>query len=146
MSIRAGATTLYVFAPITNNGTINWLSGKFEYIYNNPGSYTGGINNMAGGAFNVDCDQLLDYNYGYEYFNNAGTFTKLLNTNTTTVAIVFTNSGSVVVQNGTISFSKMFSVGGSFQTATNAGIYGNLAGTFTGTLNWTGGQLPQATP
>ena len=144
-----GSTRLYVYAPITNYGTINWLSGSFEiYNNNNPASYTGGINNMAGGAFNVYCDQLLDYNYGYEYFNNAGTFTKLLNTNTTTVAIAFTNSGSVLAENGTIYFEAGGSLGGSFQASNNASIdfasgtwTGNESLPLSGVLNFSGSTI-----
>src|ERR1035441_6423988 len=82
------------------------------------------------------------YNWeGYEYFVNAGAFTKIQSTNTTTISVAFTNSGSVVAQNGTISFGGMTSLGGSFLTTNNAAVYGVLAGTFSGMLNWTGGSI-----
>ena len=107
------------------------------------------------------------YGNGYEYFNNAGAFTKLQSTNTTTISVAFTNSGSVVAQNGTIYFADGGSLGGSFQASNNANIDfgggtfdvtditnsqgpvnvtgGYFSGTLNTVLNWTGGSINSGT-
>ena len=158
------SSTLYLYSAITNAGTINWYLGGNLQIYNYPPySYTGGINNLAGGAFNVQCDANMNAGYGYEYFNNAGTFTKVQSTNLTRISTAFTNSGSVLAQNGTIYFAGGGSLGGSFQASTNANIDfgggtfdvtgmtnscgpvnisgGYVTGTLNTALNWTGGSI-----
>ena len=119
-------------------------------IYNNnsPGSYSGGINNLAGGAFNVQCDQTINNWGGYEYFINAGTFTKFQNTNITRIYTTFTNSGSVLAENGAIYFENGGSLGGSFQASNNASIdfasgtwTGNGTLALSGVLNFSGGTI-----
>jgi hypothetical protein len=164
------SSTLYLYSAIINAGTINWYLGGNLNIYNYSGySYTGSINNLAGGAFNVQCDANMNASDGYEYFNNAGAFTKVQSTNLTRIYTAFTNSGSVLAQNGTIYFAGGGSLGGSFQASNNASV--NLAsGTWTGSgtvlsgvlnfsgstingsltvssnavLNWSGGDLEGA--
>ena len=75
--ISSGTFYLY-YSAITNAGTINWYRGGSINIYNNnsPGSYTGGINNLAGGAFNVQCD--ADMNRPTVMVMNTSTMPELL--------------------------------------------------------------------
>src|ERR1035441_7988293 len=106
-----GSTTLNLYGVLTNYGTVNWLSGNIQILNNNnPGSYTGGINNMAGGAFNVQCDRTIYEWEGYEYFINAGTFTKVQSTNITYIDTAFTNSGNVTAIEGTVGFNNSLSL------------------------------------
>ena len=55
----------------------------------------------------------------------------------------FYNEGTVSSSPGTIpAFNvNLDSLGGNFQPAANAAIVGHLSGTFSGTLNWSGGQV-----
>ncbi len=118
----------FLSGVLTNAGTVNWSgTGNLElYNYNNS-TYDGGIVNLAGALFNVQNDETIDTEEGTPYFNNAGTFLKSPGTNTTTINVVFTNSGVVNVASGTVAF--------------NAGATEN--GTFTGVGNFsvTGGTL-----
>jgi len=101
-----GASTLYLYAPLTNAGTINWSNAATLFLLNNnTPNYSGAIYNLAGGLFNLRTDQYLYGQYGQELFNNAGTVQKLGGTGTSTFyAVPLTNSGTVTAQQGTLSF------------------------------------------
>ena len=113
-----------------------------------PSGYTGVIYNQPGALWDIQCDQTLNFYTGANnFFNNAGLVRKSAGTNTTSIQVAFNNSGTVDVESGTISFGGgETSLGGTFQTATNAVINGNLAGTFSGTANWTGGSVIAGSP
>ena len=68
------STTLQMYGVLTNAGTVNWVGGNFVIQNDNGGGgYIGGINNLPGAVFNVQCDQTIGCAcYGAEYFNNAG--------------------------------------------------------------------------
>src|ERR1017187_6553586 len=70
----SGSNNKFLYAALTNAGTINWSGTGYLQVYNNGGSpYNGSINNLAGGLFNIQNDQSLALGGGSEYFNNAGT-------------------------------------------------------------------------
>ena len=112
-----GSTTLQMYGALTNAGTVNWVGGAFVIQNANGanGGYIGGINNLPGAVFNVQCDQTIGCAcYGYEYFNNAGMVRKSASASTAVDQCAFQQSGTVDVQSGTLSLSGSGSGGGSF--------------------------------
>jgi hypothetical protein len=95
-----GGSTVYLYAPLTNAGTINWSNTSSFTLYNNRATYSGAIYNLAGGLFNILTDQSLYGQIGQEFFNNAGLVRKLSGTGTTYFNLAVTNSGTVSVQHG----------------------------------------------
>ena len=123
--VGSGSVTLG--AVLTNAGTINWSNSVTFSVYNNGGSpYSGVIWNLAGGLFNIQSDQNINGGYCCPFLNNAGTISKGANTGTTAIGIVFTNSGVVVAQHGTLSFNTGGDIDGTFNAAAGAAI--NFAG------------------
>ncbi|MGH7952409.1 MAG: beta strand repeat-containing protein, partial [Limisphaerales bacterium] len=147
--------TMYLENVLTNAGTVEWLGGNFV-VYNNGGSYSGAVENLAGALWDIQCNQQL-YN-GYSnptYFHNAGTVQKTAGTGTTTISIAFNNDvGTLDVETGVVSFNENNSYGqtdGTLQFGldgpSHSGkvqIAGNI--NFDGTLaaDLTGGYVPQA--
>ncbi len=130
---------------LSNYGTVSWQAGTVAVYNDNGPMYEGAIWNQAGALWDIQCDQTLSQYYGSEQFNNAGLLRKSAGTNTT-LNPYFVNSGTVDVESGTIQFSSENNVGGSFQSAANTAISGNIAGTFSGTINWLGGQINSGAP
>jgi hypothetical protein len=114
-------TAMSVLSPLTNAGTINWISGNIG-VGNNGTSDTGSIYNQAGGLFLIQCDQGLGADvYGApEIFLNAGTVRKTAGLGTTAFSLGFTNSGVVDAQSGAIQFSGGGNIGGNYNTASAA--------------------------
>src|SRR5208282_3918398 len=79
-----------LFIALTNQGTVNWLSGGI-ILYNNGSSYIGAIWNQAGGLWDVQCDQAMLSGSGDELFYNAGTMRKSAATETTTLGFPLLN-------------------------------------------------------
>jgi sugar lactone lactonase YvrE len=90
---------------LTNAGTVNWLSGGIQ-ISNNPAGSLIPVVNLAGGLWNIQCDQNLypEFPYSNTYFANAGTVKKTAGTGATTLAIPFDNFGTVDGEGGTLTF------------------------------------------
>ena len=105
-------------------------------VYNiSPAFGAGGFINRAGAVFNVQNDQPIN-SYPYSgYFNNAGMFHKgPTTTGTTTMGVVFNNTGTVDVESGTVVFGSGAGTG-TFNAAGGAAVYfsGDNSGTaFTG--------------
>jgi hypothetical protein len=141
------------FAVLTNNGTINWMSGNW-YLYNNGGSAAATISNAPGGVFNVLCDEsLLDNNnFGYAVFNNAGTMLKSGTGAITYLILPVTNASLINVQSGTVTFQRSFTpVGGELRFGMSSlNNYGQASFTGNATLGgtvgaaWLGGYVPAA--
>src|ERR1035441_2447275 len=98
----------YLESFVTNAGTINWMSGylqlynEYYYYY----YYNGSIYNLAGATFNVLSDQPI-YNYfGYEFIENDGTFRKSGTTGANNIQVLFTNTGTIDVESGTLQFKN----------------------------------------
>jgi Bacterial Ig domain/Protein of unknown function (DUF642) len=133
----------------TNAGIVNWIGGGFGLLYGNS------FANLAAAQFNIECDQTMQYYYGTEIFNNAGLVQKMGTTGNTYLEPIFNNTGSVVVQSGTLIFNGYdanASLGGAFLAETGATINfsggGDLSGNFTAAtganINLTGGVFTPA--
>ena len=158
-------------AGVTNaNGGISYTGGGNVYLYgrtlNNTGTATWGtasgynfylgygaiVNNKAAGTWNYTNDYpTLNVTTGGGTFNNVGTFEKTAGTGTTTVAAAFTNTGKVLGNSGTVSFTDLAGTSsGSWSAAsgdalalgtgtTAASISGNISGS--GTVNFASGTI-----
>ncbi len=83
----------------------------------------GGVfNNLAGGKFDARNDEPFVANLGgaAPVFNNAGIFQKTVGTGVTTIHLSFTNTGSVAVDTGTLSYISGDSSTGEFDFADGA--------------------------
>jgi hypothetical protein len=96
---------------LTLAGTTNWTGTNNIYVYN--GAL---ITNTATGKFNIQNDQSISQQSGVTgTFANAGTVTKSVATNQTAISLLFTNTGTVNAQTGTLSLNN----GGSSTKAMN---------------------------
>ena len=120
-------------SPLTNAGTINWsgVSSSLS-MYNNTNAYKGAIYNQASGLFNIQNDLGMSASYGFESFNNAGIVRKTAGVGATSFGPIFTNSGTIDVQSGSIHLNGGGNIGGTYNTASGAIIEFD-AGTFTET-------------
>ncbi|MBI5773962.1 MAG: hypothetical protein HZA89_09510, partial [Verrucomicrobia bacterium] len=88
---------------LNNAGTVTW---------SDPGvlsSQGGGvINNLAGALFEMQSDASLAQFSGALTINNAGTLRKSGGTGTKTMAVAFTNSGTVDIRSGVLSLSGSY--------------------------------------
>ncbi|MGH7954044.1 MAG: hypothetical protein ACREFE_19285, partial [Limisphaerales bacterium] len=140
----------YIENTLTNAGTVNWLDGTV-YPRNDNSRWFGAIENVAGGFWNIQCDQELYNDYsGPGYFHNAGTVQKLAGTGTTTINVPFNNAGTVLAQSGTINFSDGGVIESNFTAMTGAAIhFSNGAFSYStapmmtgpGNIQFTGGTL-----
>ncbi len=92
-----------------------------------PYGYYGAVENVAGGLWDIQCNQSVYNNYGggAPYFHNAGTVQKTAGTGTTTFAGTFNNGGNVVVQTGTINFNNGGTIESNFTAQAGAAIQFN---------------------
>src|ERR1035438_6199289 len=151
----SGNSTVYLESPLTNAGTVNWTGTVGINVYNNNAAYTGLIQNLAGGVWNIQSDQTMSYGYsGSYYFNNAGSVIKSVTTGTTTVSIPFYNTGTVTNLSGTINFTGGGTIGGTFYAAAaktidfSGGSFSGVANTVIaglGTIQLNGGSLTLST-
>ena len=141
---------------LRNENTVTWDGGQI--LYNNTfngtsgGAGSGTINNIAGATFIASGDSATSIaasNFGGAdtgadaLFTNAGTFRKSGSAanNTTTINVIFNNTGLVDVQTGVLSFSNgVQGVTGAAQTAAGAQLTLGAASTVgtlinNGTLN-----------
>ncbi len=111
-------------AAITNNGTINYSASQQI-------AFSGGLTNSAGALFDTTSDTYLNGSVA-----NSGTFRKSGGTGTFGLEGAFTNSGTIAVNTGILSFDSSLSL------ATTSTIQFQLSGTTPGSgfgnLNQTG--------
>ena len=149
----AGNSTLY--GVLTNAGTVTMTGGASLSMYNNhTAPYSGGVYNLGGALWNIQTNASFSSQSGsdYEYFNNAGNFLKSLGADTANVSVNFTNTGTVNVQAGILSFNSGFTTSGgtlAFGVSSNiASSYGQIyvpsavALNGTASVNWLGGFVP----
>src|SRR5262249_4363280 len=120
---------------LNNHGAATWTG--YSAIYVSDGAT---INNLAGATFDAQVDGRLTRDPSQPgslpplAFNNAGTFTRSGDTNTTDINIAFNNAGSVAVEAGTLHIGE-----------TEYPILSTSTGSFTGcagtTLDLTGESL-----
>jgi hypothetical protein len=151
----AGTTTLFLDNPLTNYGTVTWTnpsgSAALDVLNNGGVPYAGLIENLAGGLFDIQCDQpLVNNSIGVAYFHNTGTLQKSALTGTTGISIPVTNSGTISSLSGNIGFSGGFTpIGGTLLYGLSSPTsYGTMsisgAVTLTGTVGvlWLNGFVP----
>jgi len=118
----SGNTTKIVRSSLTNAGTVTWLgNGNLQVDYSSADSYSGFIENLPGAFWEVQNNQSVvsTFNNG-AYFRNAGTVRKSAATGSTTFAIPFFNSGSVIATTGTLNLNGDSVISGSFNAAAGA--------------------------
>jgi hypothetical protein len=119
LNLEGNGTVYLQNGALTNAGTVNWLSGGLNLqMCGSPA--TGPVVNLAGGLWNIQCDQGLGYNCGLGtngYFQNAGTVQKSAGTGTTSMQIPFFNSGVVEALQGTLDFQNGGPIEGAFSAA-----------------------------
>ena len=92
---------------ITNNGTINWIAGRFFL------EEASTLDNQAGATFEIQVDsELLPFGAAPNRFINHGLFRKSAGAGLTSIQVEFTNAGAVEANTGTLGFA-----GGFTQTA-----------------------------
>src|ERR1019366_2624640 len=126
-----GNSTVFLYNPLTNAGTVNWIGTEGIYVYNNNAAYSGSIQNLAGGVWNIQSDQGMSPGYSFPYFNNAGSVIKSVTTGTTTFSIPFYNTGPVTNLRGTLNFAGGGTIAGTFYAAAGKTIdfsSGNFSG------------------
>nr|MCU0223957.1 hypothetical protein [Acidobacteriota bacterium] len=85
---------------LNNASTANWSSANGLGMRTGSGSV---INNTGTWDAQTDGAAIVNYYGGATTFNNSGTFKKSAGTGTTSITILFTNTGAVDVQSGTLS-------------------------------------------
>ena len=152
----AGSNTKFVWAALTNAGTVVFGgSGNLEVDYSSSVNEFGLIVNLATGLFDIQNSQtILNTSPNGAFFQNAGTLRKSVNGGTGIISIPFLNTGSVVVQAGTLQFNGGGTINGTFSVASSTFLKFN-SGNFTystpptisgaGTAQFTGGTLTLAT-
>ena len=126
----SGTSTISFYGILTNAGTVNWTGTGGLQLYNYaPYGDTGGIVNLAGGVFNAENDQRISNWQGPEYFSNAGLFRKSPTTGTTTIGVIFTNTGTLEVDSGVVSLTSAYdNQNGTLSfVLTNASTYGSVS-------------------
>jgi hypothetical protein len=109
----SGSAEKDLHCPLTNSGTVVWTGAGELRVLNYPAAnYYGAIYNLAGGLFDIQNDQLLDYYERTEVFNNAGTVRKSAGSGTTTINPQFNNTGTVAALSGMLAFNGGFSTTG----------------------------------
>ena len=87
---------------LQNDGTFNWVNGYIYLGYDPLATTVGGgtIVNSAGATFNDAVASSIFNETGSTVFDNAGTFATSFASGTTTIGVVFDNSGKVQVGSG----------------------------------------------
>ncbi len=132
-----GAQTVNQYAVIVNAGHIVWNGSGNWYFYDQDGS-SGFLTNLPSGIVDAECNQVMANPNGQQVgFGNAGLFRKSLSSATTTVNVLFTNTGMVEVTSGAMAFGYG-DFAGQFQLANGTSINlnggGILAGSFSAGL------------
>ena len=149
ISFPAGASVVLSSRALTNSGTANLTgsNGSIDMINSSV------INNGPGSIWNFANDSTLVFGGGGAVaFNNGGTFEKTGGTAVSTISAPFHNSGTVMGNSGTLSFTGGGNCGSSCSGAYTAGPGGTIAfgaGLFaqsgplngTGTLNFAGATM-----
>ncbi len=97
----SGAAVILSQKTVNNTGVATWNAGQI-------GTGNGAVfNNLATAIFNNTFDGTFAFDQGGtpSTFNNAGTFSKTAGSGTTTISTTFNNTGSVIVQSGTLSLT-----------------------------------------
>ncbi len=132
----SGGGTKYVQNGLTNAGVVTWTGGTVYVMNNGTATYAGVIENLAGGLWDIRCDQSLAAYFGgtNAYFRNQGTLQKSTTAGTTSVTVPLHNAGLVTVQQGTLNLSNGGTVEGNYVAGAGA------------VVNFSGGAFSYSTP
>ena len=118
-----GSADKLLRGALTNSGTVTWGgTGDLRLFHSDANAWAGSIDNLAGGTFEVQSDQEMYSWSGGESFSNAGLFRKSMGTDTTTIEVVFNNTGTIDIQSGTVSFAGGGALGGQLSEFSGAGV------------------------
>ncbi|MEO6253304.1 MAG: hypothetical protein ABIO79_08370, partial [Ferruginibacter sp.] len=106
----SGVATISGNGSLNNNGELIWSDGNFSM-------QDGTFNNNATGQLIATGNNSLGGVAGSVVFNNAGSFTKQTGTGITTLTTGGTNTGSINVNEGTISSTSNYENSGSINIA-----------------------------
>lgn len=114
-----GNTTKFLLHALTNAGTVTWTgNGDLEVNYSTTLENYGLIENLPGGVWDIQNDRTLRNAYNFTaYFRNAGTVRKSAGTDTSTISIPFTNSGTAISLQRTLAFTGGFAAAGGTMVA-----------------------------
>ena len=104
LNINTSSSYVSLYGTLNNTGTITWAAGAYPFYF-----YAGTLNNESGGTVNSQADQTFAVGSGTPQFNNAGTLEKTGGTGTTSLAVPFSNSGTVRAASGTLNLGSAFS-------------------------------------
>ncbi len=96
----SGLVAINANRTLNNASTANWTSANGLGMRTGSGSI---INNTGTWDAQTDGAAIVNYYGGATTFNNSGTFRKSAGTGTSSITILFTNTGTVDVQSGTLS-------------------------------------------
>jgi hypothetical protein len=99
----------YLYGTMTNAGTIQLLNGGGNlYLYGScrGGGAIGELVNLPRALVDVQGDNSITYGCGTELLLNQGVLRKSGGTGTTIISPIFTNSGTLDVQTGTVSLNS----------------------------------------
>ena len=128
---------------LQNDGTFKWMGGPIDMGTNPFGTIVGGstINNSLGATFNDAVASSIVNDTGTNVFNNAGTFETTFASGTTTIGVMFNNTGTVNAESGTLVLSGGGTETGTFAVSTGATIDFESAITLNGTSSTGLGQI-----
>jgi hypothetical protein len=114
------------------------MNGSGTLRFKADGSVSSVFNNN--GLFDAQVDGLLDYSSGAgTAFNNNGIFRKSAGSGTTTVDVLFNNSGTVEANSGTIHFTRGFNQNGGALSVNGGDLtFAQALNVFSGTLGGSG--------
>ena len=142
--VTTGSSQALVGRALRTSGTTTWASNNTDNI----GFANGAVfENTPAAVFDAQNNQGLNQGTGaMSRFDNAGIFSKSLGTGTTTVAILFNNTGTVDVQKGMLSLNAGGTSTGVFSTSTVATLrFGGGAHDLNAGASLTGTGLAQVT-
>ena len=105
---------------VENQGSLGWGSGGILLGFLPSGAPVGGgtLENAAGATIDAQADDQIAAGSGATAFGNAGVLHKSAGTGATVISVPFTNTGSIVVDAGTLDFDH----GGSSNAAGVRGV------------------------
>ena len=126
---------MFLGGGLTNSGRVVHQAGYLR-LMNDASGWRGGIENLAGGVWEIGGDLTIDqyWSNDYAFFRNRGRLRRATGTGTATVGVMFYNQGQIEQLSGSLNFGRNFTLtDGTVLFGLGAGDYGriNLVGTAT---------------
>lgn len=141
-----------LYNVLTNTGTVVMSGAGNLTLYNNTNTDRGAVYNQAGGLWDIQTNAYITCGIcaGDEFFNNAGTFRKSGGPSTSIIQVAFTNSATVNVLIGILSFNTSFmTTNGTLSFGVSGlaslgqiDVSGGVALNGTASVTWLGGFTP----